>query len=177
MPRRIIKRFLPDHNTLFKHKHLRILGPLIENPYLLHLNRRSVSGAFAVGLFLAWVPVPFQMALSAITAVLVRVNLPISVALVWVSNPITMPPLFYFAYKLGAWALGTKPNQFDFELSFTWLANSLSAIWEPFLLGCFIMGCLSALLGSLAIRGLWRFKVVQRWNERKSQRLQRKKMA
>ena len=151
MPRQIIKRFLPDHDKIRDHKHLKILGPLLHDPNLLHLNRRSVSGAFAVGLFFAWVPVPFQMLLSALAAIVVRVNLPISVALVWITNPLTMPPMFYFAYKIGAWTLGHPPNNVKFELTWQWLEQSLGDIWQPFLLGCFIVGVVSSFLGYIII--------------------------
>jgi len=174
MPKKIIKRFLPDHKTLREHKHLRILGPLLEDPNLLHLNRRSVSGAFAVGLFVAFIPVPFQMLLAALAAIVIRVNMPISVALVWVSNPLTMPPLFYFAYKLGAWVLGVPALDFNFELSFEWLEERLVLIWEPFLLGCFLVGSFLALVGGVGMRYLWRYHVVQNWKLRKARNAKRK---
>lgn len=174
MPRKIIKRFFPHHDKIREHKHLQFLGPLLHDPNLLHLNRRSISGAFAVGLFMGWVPVPFQMVLAAVAAILFRVNLPISVVLVWFTNPVTMPPMFYFAYKFGAWILGVSETHFNFELSFHWLQESLSAIWEPFLFGCFILGIISSLVGYFSIRILWRMKVVQRWNERKDLRIKRK---
>jgi len=177
MPKKIIKRYIPDHKTLREHKHLRILGPLLEDPNLLHLNRRSVSGAFSVGLFIAFVPVPFQMLLAAMAAILIRVNLPISVALVWVSNPITMPPLFYFAYKLGAWAMGVPELDFDFELSFHWLGERLVLIWEPFLFGCFLVGTALAVIGGVGMRYLWRYSVVQNWNQRKARRAEKLKHA
>ena len=170
MPKRIIKRFLPHHDKIRDHKHLQILGPLLHDPNLLHLNRRSVSGAVAVGLFMAWVPVPFQMVLSAITAIFARVNLPISVILVWITNPVTMPPMFYFAYKVGTWILGRKPKDIQFELSMEWLNQSLHMIWQPFLLGCLVVGVISSVVGMMIIRGLWRLKVVQDWNERKAKR-------
>ena len=105
MPRKLIKRYLPDHKKIREHKHLRFLGALLHDPNILHLNRRSVSGAFSLGLFVAFIPVPFQMVLSALGAIFFRVNLPIAVGLVWVTNPLTMPPLFYFAYKVGTWIL------------------------------------------------------------------------
>ena len=70
MPKKFIKRFVPGHETIHGHKTLRFLGPLIKDPNLLHLNRRSVSGAVGIGLFLAFVPVPFQMLLAAISSVL-----------------------------------------------------------------------------------------------------------
>ena len=170
MPKRIIKRFLPDHDKIREHKHLQFLGPLLHDPNLLHLNRRSVSGAFAVGLFMAWIPVPFQMLLSAVTAIVVRVNLPISVALVWITNPVTMPPMFYFAYKLGTWIMGTKPQDNKFELTMEWFTQRIDVIWQPLLLGSMIVAIVSSFLGFFVLRALWRLKVIQNWNERKAKR-------
>lgn len=174
MPKRIIKRLLPDHDKIRDHKHLQFLGPLLHDPNLLHLNRRSVSGAFAVGLFMAWVPLPFQMLLSAITAIISRVNLPISVALVWITNPITMPPMFYFAYKVGTWVMGIKPHGTKFELTMEWFTQKIDVIWQPLLLGSLIVAIVCSILGFLSIRGLWRLRVVQSWNERKARRLSQK---
>jgi uncharacterized protein (DUF2062 family) len=49
-----------------------------------------------VGLFCAFIPVPFQMLLAAPSAIIFSANLPVSIALVWITNPITMPPIFFF---------------------------------------------------------------------------------
>ena len=97
MAKKTIQRFLPDPNKIRHHKSLKIFGRLLQDANLWHLNRRSARGAFAVGLFFAFIPVPFQMVLAAAGAILFRVNLPISVALVWLTNPLTMPPIFYGA--------------------------------------------------------------------------------
>ena len=43
-------------------------------------------------------------------AVVFRANLPLSVAGVWISNPITMPPMMYFAYLFGNKLLGLNPT-------------------------------------------------------------------
>lgn len=165
-PKKIIKRYMPDHQTIRQHRHLQIFGHLLHDPNLWHLNRRSVSGAFAVGLFNAFVPVPFQMVLAAAGAILFRVNLPIAVGLVWVTNPITMPPIFYFAYVVGTWILGAPVHNVDFAISWTWLSAELVAIWRPFLLGCFICGALSAAGGYGAMRAVWRFMVIRDWRMR-----------
>jgi uncharacterized protein (DUF2062 family) len=152
---------MPDHKKIREHKHLKCFGTLLHDPNLWHLNRRSVSGAFAVGIICAWIPIPFQMLIAAAAAIVVRVNLPIAVGLVWVTNPLTMPPMFYFAYKLGAWILGTPTGKFHFELSFDWLMAELGHIGEPFLLGCLIMGVTSALVSYFVVRLFWRFHVFQ----------------
>jgi uncharacterized protein (DUF2062 family) len=176
MPKKFIKRLMPDHRTIREHKHLRFLGTLLHDQNLWHLNRRSASGAFAVGLFMAWVPVPFQMLLGAIGAILFRVNLPLSTVLVWVSNPLTMPPFFYFAYIVGAWLLGEPTSgHVAFELSYEWLATELVLIWQPFLLGCFVLGVFSALCGYLTVRGLWRLHLIKHYNARKQRSQMRKK--
>ena len=169
MPKHLIKRYMPDHDTIRNHKHLQIFGTLLHDPNLFHLNRRSVAGAFAVGLFNAFVPIPFQMVLAAAAAILFRVNLPISVALVWITNPFTMPPMFYFAYRVGVWSLGQEvSDEFTFQLSWEWLSQSLGAIWEPFLLGCFICASVASLAGYGLIRLAWRLHILQRLKEKRA---------
>ncbi len=162
VPRRFIKRYLPDHHKIRNHKHLRFFGQLLHDPNLWHLNRRSVSGAFSVGLFSAFVPIPFQMVLGAAGAIIWRVNLPISAGLVWITNPITIPAVFYFTYKLGAWILGTSFHEgVTFAMSYEWIMEELTAIWQPFLLGCLVLGTVSAVLGNLTIRLVWRLHVAR----------------
>jgi len=169
--KKTIRSMMPDHRKIRNHKHLKILGPLLLQQNLWHFNRRSASGAFAVGLFMAWAPVPFQMLLAAAGAILFQVNLPLSVVLVWCSNPLTMPPLFYFAYLVGASILGTPKSEFSFELSTEWLLHGMAHIWQPFLLGCLIMGVISSVLGYTVVRLLWRLHLVQHLKERKLRKM------
>lgn len=170
MTRKLIKRWFPQMNLLKEHKSLQMFGHHLHSPNLWHLNRRSVAGAFAVGLFTAFIPVPFQMILAAAFAMICRVNLPISVLLVWVTNPITMGPLFYTAYKIGKWILGKRPGTFHFELTWTWLTTELTHVWQPFLLGCLLLGTLSAILGYASIRVYWRYHVIQMLEKRRRKR-------
>lgn len=162
MPRKFFQRFLPHPKTIKENKVLHIFGDWLHEPDLWHLNRRSVSGAFAVGLFFAWMPVPFQMVLSAGAAIWLRTNLPLSIVLVWITNPVTIPPMFYFAYIVGTWIVGEPPTDFNFELTMEWLLNELSAIWLPFLVGCFTLASISSLIGYLGIEGVWRYMVLRK---------------
>lgn len=170
MPRRLIKRYLPDHREIRDHKHLRFLGRLLHDPNLWHLNRRSVAGAFSVGLFVAFLPVPFQMVFAAAAAIPCRVNLPISVALVWLTNPVTMPPVFYAAYTIGTWLLGIPPTEFHFEMSWTWLTRELGTMFAPFILGCLILSASSAVAGNLLVRLLWRIQILKHLRTRRERR-------
>ncbi len=171
MPKQLIKRFLPSDDTLRKHKSLGIFGKLLLAPNLWHLNKRSFSGAFIVGLFCAFIPVPFQMLIAAAGAMTFRVNLPVSVALVWVTNPITIPAIFYFSYLVGVWILGTPPSNIEFNLDYEWLKTELGVIWEPFLLGCFICGISAAALGYILARIFWRYLVIKSWKKRNQTRM------
>lgn len=174
MPKKFIKRYMPDHEKIRNNKLLnKVFGTLLHDPNLLHLNRRSVSMAFFVGLFMAFVPLPTQMVMAAAIAILIRCNLPIAVGLVWLTNPVTMPPIFYFAYKVGTWILGTPEHAFSIELSWEWIATELAAIWEPFLLGCAISGLVSGTLGYLTVRLLWRLHIIKTIKERRMKRLQK----
>ena len=167
MPRKFSQRFLPKPQTIKENKSLQIFGDWLHAPNLWHLNRRSVAGAFAVGLFFAWMPVPFQMALAAGAAIWIGTNLPLSIALVWITNPVTIPPMFYFAYLVGTWIIGEPPTDFTFELTIDWLLNELSASWKPFLVGCFTLASTSSLIGYTAINLFWRYSVL---NQRSSNR-------
>jgi len=168
MPRRLIKRYLPKASDVKKHPQLQIFGSRLRDPNLWHLNRYSVAGAAAWGFFVAFLPVPFQMLIAALGALLFRVNLPLSVAMVWISNPVTWVPLYLPAYKLGAIILGNSPSP-PGKINLEWLLNHFG----PLLLGCVIIGLLGAALSWLAVMGLWRRHVKKKWAERRRLRAAR----
>ncbi|WP_240732674.1 DUF2062 domain-containing protein [Halioglobus maricola] len=151
-------------------KSLRLLGDWIYATNLWHINRYSSSMAFFVGLFVAFMPIPGQMVLAAFLAVLLRCNLPLSVGLVWITNPVTMPAIFYLAYRVGAMIVDVPMQPMEFELSFHWLIHSAEAIWQPFLTGCFICGLFFGSVGYFVISILWRMRVARMWRERKKRR-------
>ncbi len=167
MPKKIIKRLMPDPQSIKANKHLKIFGSLLHNPHLWHLNRHSVAKAFAVGLFFAFIPVPFQMVLAAGTAILVHSNLPLSIALVWITNPLTMPAIFYSCYIVGTWIIGAPAQEFSFEANWQWVVDSLSTIGPAFLLGCGVLATVFAIIGYFGIQGLWRYSVSKAWQNRK----------
>ncbi len=168
MPKKIIKKYLPDPEKIKSIKSLQFLGDRLHDPNLWHLNRDSVSLAFAVGLFFAWIPSPTQMAMSAAAALYVRANLPISVALVWITNPLTMPPLFYFAYRLGLWLLDMPHFEGDFSLDS--MFSSMADIGGPFLFGCLVLAISCSGLGYLGMKLFWRWNVTYHWLARQKAR-------
>ncbi len=167
MPRKLLQKMLPRPDKLKSIRGLGIFGNIIFSPKLWHLNRSTASGAVSVGLFSAFMPVPFQMLIAAGLALVFRVNLPISVSLVWITNPLTMGPIFFFCYLVGAWLINTPIEHVDFEISFDWLSTTLVLIWQPLLVGCLVVGISSAILGYIFIRIAWRIVVALNWQRRK----------
>jgi uncharacterized protein (DUF2062 family) len=167
VPIKRLKKYLPTPEQVRNEKSLQFLGDLLHDPNIWHMNRYSVCGAFGIGLFMAYMPVPFQTLPAALLAILFRVNILFTVALVWISNPFTIAPMFYLAYVVGARLTGAEIHHFQFEPSFDWLFLELGTRWRPFLVGCLFMGCLSGLAGFFSMQLLWRLHLLQRIKERK----------
>jgi uncharacterized protein (DUF2062 family) len=175
MPKRTLKQLLPPPARIREIKALGILGEWIYQGNLWHINRYSASMAFFIGLFVAFVPLPGQMLIAAVLAILVRCNLPLAVSLVWITNPLTMPAFYYLAYRVGALLIGVPVKFVHFELSWDWVSGTLVAIWEPFLLGCLICGLFFGSMGYFVMNMAWRWRVAHHWHQRKVQRQARRK--
>ena len=170
MPRGFFERYLPKADSIRERPLLRPIRHLLHEPALWHLHRASVGNACFVGMFCAFVPFPGQTVLAAAMALVLRCNLPIVLALVQVTNPITLPPMFFFAYRLGAWLLGVEVTISEFELSWDWFQGNLRHLWQPLVLGSLICGWVSGVTLMLTARLLWRLHVIRRWRERRERR-------
>ncbi|RLA45228.1 MAG: DUF2062 domain-containing protein [Gammaproteobacteria bacterium] len=171
MPRKTIRRLIPLPSNVAGDKTRRWLGPLFDDPNLMHLNRHSVSGAVFIGLFCAFLPLPGQAIVASLLALLFSCNLPISVLLIWISNPITIPPMMILLYELGRKILGTEQVAFEFELSWNWFAEHSASVYLPVAVGGLLAGLCVGFIGYVTVQGLWRWKVVKNWEERKEKRL------
>ncbi|MDC9727605.1 MAG: DUF2062 domain-containing protein [Candidatus Thioglobus sp.] len=160
--KKFLKRYSPNPEEVKNHKHLGWLSQHLHNASLWNFNRKSIARAFAVGLFCAFIPVPFQMLLAAPGAVIFSANLPLSIALVWISNPLTMPPIFYGCYKLGAWILGVGIEK-DFVMSLEYVWQVFDVIWQPFLLGCLVVSVVSSIIGYFGVQLIYRYRVYKRF--------------
>lgn len=172
MPKKTLRQIVPSHAKLREIKSLKVLGEWIYEPSLWHINRYSASMAFFVGLFVAFVPLPGQMLIAAAFAYLFRCNLPLSIGLVWITNPATMPAIFFLSYKVGAMIIDVPMQDIAFELSFAWLSQELNEVWQPFLLGCLICGLFFGSLGYFIISMMWRYRVSRQWRQRQRRRRQ-----
>ncbi len=62
----------------------------------------AIAGGVAIGMFVAFTPtIGLQMVIAALLATLLKANRPAAVAIVWLTNPLTVPPLFAGTYWVG----------------------------------------------------------------------------
>lgn len=169
MPKRLIKRLLPEKETLEKAKVHSLFGDMIQSPLLWHVNRQTVSRAVAIGLFTAFMPIPFQMIVACGLAIYFRANILIAVPLVWISNPVTIPPLLFFAYYIGSFFFpnGMQVNINDYHQ----VLHMLNQLWPPILLGLFICAGTFATMGYIVTQLFWRYYVKLKWFKRKQLQL------
>jgi len=168
MPRKIIKKYLPNEHKLKENPSLKWIAKYIQHPSLWHLNRKSVSRAFLTGIFCAFLPIPLQMLVAALIAIMLRANMVISISLVWITNPITMPPIFYFTYKVGTFLLGSEPLDNNMAFTLEYLGSQLSSIWWPLIAGSLFCATIFGAIAYVIINVFWVWQVRSSWNKRSS---------
>jgi hypothetical protein len=167
MPRRVFKP-LSRHRHRWKERwFMRPFRLLLEHPAYWSLNRRSVTRAFALGLAIAFVPLPVHVPLATVLALLLRLNVPAAIAGTFLTNPLTMVPMYMGAYWVGCGLLDIPGRNFAFAMSWDWLTMALPVIWKPLLLGCLVLGAATAVSGYILVGGIWHLSLVLKYHERK----------
>ncbi|SDN22326.1 DUF2062 domain-containing protein [Vreelandella arcis] len=174
MPRRFLQRYMPKPDTLKRQRSLRFMAPLIADPRLWQLTRRNVANAFSVGLFCAMLPIPFQMVVAALGARFCRCNLALAAGLVWITNPLTMPLVFYGNYRLGTFFLGTPLREAPSRISTSWIAEQMHDIMPALVLGSLVSALVLAVTANVAVRLIWRWHVSHHWKRRRHKRRRRR---
>jgi len=179
MPRKYFRKYLPDPETVRSSRMVAAFGRWLQHPNLWHLNRRSVSGAVAIGLFSGLVPGPLQMLTALLLAVPLKRNLPVALIVTLYTNPFTIVPLYVLAYAYGQLLLPGEraalvtPFDFDwgnFGESMQGLADWMVSLGKPLAVGLLALACTLALLGYLTVQIAWRVYVVSAWRARARRR-------
>jgi len=162
-----LKKHLPTQQEIAQYRYLHIFGDGLKQPEVWAFKRQSVAKGIAIGIFCAFLPMPFEMVPAIFLAVLMGGNLPFAVAGVWISNPITWVPLYTPCYLLGAKILQLDPIALK-EITLLQAGSHYVALW----LGCLIIGLTLSIIAHFFISFTWRSQIRQRW---KNRRLLRKK--
>src|SRR5258708_17027125 len=181
MQRKFSRMRLQSHEAIRQNRHIARFGTLLLHPNLWHVNRRSVSGGVAAGMFAGLVPGsnPVQFAVAAMLAVAFRVNLPVAVAVTLYTNPFTIVPLYLIAYRIGTLfvpgdsASFIHPPEFDWSNLGAWLRASLEwmlSLGKPLAAGLVVLAAGLAIAGYVIVQLAWRAHVVLAWRRRKARR-------
>jgi uncharacterized protein (DUF2062 family) len=172
-----LTRHIPTRETVHQHRLLRPFAPHLTNASLWRMTRRSVPRAVALGLFVAVIIPIMHTVIAAILAIPVRANVAIAAAFTLVVNPLTIPPLYYAAYRIGSWELHhdaslvnpAAAERFSSELSrlLFWVHQASGAI----ALGVLTLAVVSALVGYVVSALVWRSWSQSRWRQRRRERL------
>jgi len=175
MPRKFFRKYLPNHETVRENKHIARFGSLLQHHNLWHLNRHSVAGGVAVGLFSGLVPGPLQMLAAALLAIPLRVNLPVALVTTLYTNPFTIGPLYVLAYLIGRFIIGGNGGAIapPPELEWSHLGDSLEAFlrWTmtmgtPLAVGLVALALGLAAIGYAGVQIGWRAYVIRAWRRR-----------
>lgn len=126
----------------------------------LSINRKSVSKAVMVGLFWAFIPMPMQMLAVLATTPFIRFNVPIAISMVWLSNPATMPPMYYIEYLTGNFILGREGLE-NVEMTVSWFKEHLDDIFIPLYTGTAFYSIVVSSFAYALINRLWISSVKQ----------------
>jgi len=100
----------------------------------LSINRKSISRGTFLGLFIAFIPMPMQMLAVILFTPFFKFNVPIAISMVWLTNPITMPFVYYIEYKTGIFLLNRNGLD-DIELTLDWFSRNWDSIVLPLYIG------------------------------------------
>jgi len=126
-------------------------------PEYLSTNRKMVSKAVLFGLFIAFIPMPMQMLAVIALMPFVKFNVPIGLAMCWMSNPFTMPPMYYMEYLTGSFFLDMKPE--PVEMTLEWFSNNLDSIFIPLYTGTLFYSIFGSLGAYYLVNFFWGLSV------------------
>jgi uncharacterized protein len=181
VPRKFLRKYLPDVDAVRSSRLVAPFGGLLQHPNLWCLNRRSVPGAVAIGLFCGLIPGPLQMLGALLLAIPLRKNLPVALLATLYTNPFTIVPLYVLAYGYGQLLLGmTTHGALPME-PFLWdwsdLGGSLREFWtwtmalgRPLAIGLLALATTLAGIGYFVAELAWRAHVVLAWRSRAKRR-------
>ena len=177
-----LKKLLPTPEQILQSRSLKLFAPHLADPRLWQFNRHSLNKAVYIGVLSAFFPLPGQMLLALIGALIFRANVPMALGLTWITNPLTTLPIFYVGYYIGAsiidvpmislriigkmiaafclWLLSDGANPF--------VTYRGTVSITAFCLGLTILAIITSIVCGLAFKGIWRYKTVTSWQKRQS---------
>jgi uncharacterized protein (DUF2062 family) len=150
----------------------RLLRPLRRHLHAPRLDRQSVARGVAVGIFFGILVPVAQIVFAVLVAISIRANVAVAAACTLVSNPLTFPFVYYFAFRIGAFLTGHDLDVPPADVTVseeaaarglevaTWyetLFRWLQSIGPPLAMGILVLALTSALVSFLLVHLCWRY--------------------
>lgn len=165
------RKWIPDREKLARNRWLQPVAEHLHDDRLWHIERGSVARAVAIGVFFGFM-LPVAQFLFAVTcAIWLRAHVAIAAGSTLITNPLTFPPIYWLAHRIGSALLGEPQARADAAAasveaqaeqataSGSWLAG----MWEAFVaagpalvLGLLVLAVVGATLGFALTWFLWR---------------------
>jgi uncharacterized protein (DUF2062 family) len=169
-----LRRHIPTRETVHEHRLLRPFAKQLSQPNLWHFNHRSIPRGVAIGLGIGVIIPVMHTAVAALLAIPARANVVMAAAFTLAINPLTIPPMYYAAYRIGAWELHQDSKLINAQAAervsselgrlLFWIHQASGSI----ALGVLTIAFASAVIGYLGASLVWRFWAHSRWRQRRA---------
>lgn len=139
----------------------------------LSASRKMISKGVFIGLFIAFIPMPMQMLAVVSVIPFTKFNVPIALSMCWLSNPFTMPAMYYMEYLTGSFLLGMETS--PVEMTLEWFSKNIGNIFIPLYVGTAFYSVFGSTLAYYIINLLWRNSVIKDQELRKGDNCKNKK--
>ena len=172
-PIKWVRRHIPTQESLEHNRLLRPFARYLGQPSLWRLTRRSVPRGVALGLFVGVIIPVMHTAIAALLAVPTRANIAVTAMFTLVVNPLTIPPIYYACYRIGAWELRHDASVINPQTAER-VSGELGRImfWIQHASGSIAVGVLTVAVASAALgyglsSVLWRWWLGSKWRRRR----------
>jgi len=167
MPRKSFDKILPDPKKLRNMALLRPFRSFLHKRQLWTTKRSNVVWGVAVGVFCSFMPFLAHSALAVLLAIMLRANVAAAFFTTFITNPITILPIFYGSYKVGCFMMGVPSFEPAEDIStWVWIKGLFAHSWQPLMLGCISCGLFFGSIAGLSLNQFWKWRVLKRRENR-----------
>lgn len=152
MPKKIIKKMMPNRNGKVLSKFQKYL-----TKESFSYQRKPILRSFLIGTYISFLPIPFQMLVILFFSVPFKANVPIAMSLAWITNPITMPFIFFVEYKIGNFIINGVPL---FEFKETFLVSNIPKYFLETFVGGSILGVFASVISYIFVFYMWKGYII-----------------
>ena len=163
------QRNLPTREQMERSRVIRPFAHRVLRSELWRFTRRSVPRGVALGMIVGIIVPVAQILFAALLCLTVRANVPVAALTTFITNPVTTPLIWAFAYEVGSYLLRfdamlyKSPIDSFFAITDFWgLLGWLTDQGKVLALGLFVVASVAAAASYLATSFGWRWWIAHK---------------